>query len=67
MGRAKVVPKFSPYKIISRAVEEGVAYGVRRAIKYNGDQTLEEAENVVVDQVEQAVMNELAEVMDYGD
>lgn len=51
--------KIDTYKIISRAIEEGIQYGYRRAHKYveNPD------ENHIVDQIYGAIMNELSEIL----
>lgn len=49
------------YDILRRAVEEGVAYGYRRAHKYLDAPS----EDVVREQIEQAVMNALCEVVDF--
>lgn len=49
------------YKIIDRAVEEGVAYGYRRAHKH----TDKPSEQAIREQIKQAVMNELSEVIEW--
>lgn len=51
-----------PYSVISRAVNEGIAFGYNRAFKYTGTP----AENVIKAQIEEWVMNELSEVIDWG-
>ena len=58
-----IKPKVKLYNIISRAVEEGVAYGVNRSFKYS-DNPLKEA---LQENVERQVMNALSEVIDFGD
>ena len=54
--------KVNLYAIVSRAVEEGVSYGLQRAHKH----TPAPSREVLVDQVEQAVLNALCEVLDFG-
>ena len=49
------------YSIIERAVEEGVAYGIRREYKYVDNPT----EAVLQENIEREVMNALSEVIDY--
>ena len=51
------------YRVISEAVERGVAYGVQRAHKYTDSPSEEQIE----DQVEQAVMVELCEVLRFDE
>jgi hypothetical protein len=51
------------YPILCRAVEEGVAYGMMRAFKYADNPTREHMQ----EQIEQAVMNALCEVVELGD
>lgn len=59
----KPTPKVKLWPIISRAVEEGAAYGVQRAFKHTEHPSLDH----IQEQVEMAVMNELAEVLEFGD
>lgn len=54
--------RFNAYEIISRAVEEGVAYGYRRAHKHTDKPT----EAQMTTEIENAVMNSLSEVLIYG-
>lgn len=56
---AKHTVKVNLYKIISEAVESGVAYGYRRAHKY----TDTPGEDLICQQIEDAVLNELCEVL----
>jgi hypothetical protein len=49
------------HSIISRAVEEGVAYGIRRAHKHDDNPS----EAVLQENIEREVMNALNEVIDY--
>jgi hypothetical protein len=53
--------RFNAYEIISRAVEEGVAYGYRRAHKHTDKPT----EAQMTTEIENAVMNSLSEVLVY--
>ena len=54
--------KLKLYTVISRAVEEGVGYGVARAFKYSDAPSRES----LIDHVAREVMNSLDEVVDYG-
>jgi hypothetical protein len=49
------------HSIISRAVEEGVAYGIRRAYKHFDNPS----EAILQENIEREVMNALSEVIDY--
>jgi hypothetical protein len=49
------------YEVLRRAVEEGVAYGWRRAHKH----TDAPGEDAIVDQVVQGVLNEVCEYFDF--
>jgi hypothetical protein len=51
------------YEVLSRAVEEGVAYGWRRAHKH----TDSPGEDAVQQEVVQAVLNELCEYFGFDD
>jgi hypothetical protein len=51
------------YAVISRAVEDGVSSGYRRAHKH--DDAPSEAH--IINEIEQAVMNEICEVLQFGD
>ena len=62
MTAVKRRPKVKLWTIISRAVEEGAAYGIRRAYKHTDTPTHED----ICEQVEREVMNALAEVLDFG-
>jgi len=53
--------KANDYQVLRRCVEEGIAYGVQRADKYADDVLTEAQQQRVVEQVERAVMNEIAE------
>jgi hypothetical protein len=54
--------RINAYEIISRAVEEGVGYGYRRAYKHTDKPT----EAHMTTEIENAVMNSLTEVLIYG-
>ncbi|MBI3184698.1 MAG: hypothetical protein HYZ28_21385 [Myxococcales bacterium] len=51
------------YEVLSRAVDEGVAYGWRRAHKH----TDAPGEDAIKDQVTQAVLSEVCEYFDFAD
>ena len=51
------------YTIVSRAVEEGVAYGIQRAYKYAD---VPERENFQA-HIERAVLGALDEIIDFGE
>jgi hypothetical protein len=51
------------YEVLRRAVEEGVAYGWRRAHKH----TDAPGEDAIVDHVVQGVLNEVCEYFDFDD
>lgn len=55
--------KLNVYEILSRAVESGVGYGYRRAHKHTNRPT----EDVITQEIYNAVMNELFEVLVYND
>jgi hypothetical protein len=51
------------YSVVARAVSEGVEYGYRRAHKHVDTP----AEDAILIAIEEAVMDELSEVIDWGD
>jgi hypothetical protein len=53
--------KVSAYKVIWRAVEEGVRYGWRRAHKH----TETPDEETVLSAIEDAVLSELCEILEF--
>lgn len=53
--------KFKAYEIIVRAVDEGSAYGVRRAFKHTNTPT----EHEIIAAVEEAIMETLHAVLDF--
>jgi hypothetical protein len=59
----KVAPKMKIYPILVEAVERGVAYGYMRAHKHIDKPD----EETMKSQIQDAVMSELCEVIDFGD
>ena len=59
----RVKPKVNIYTVISRAVEEGITYGINRAYKH----TDTPSRDILEQEIGIAVMNALAEVVDYGE
>jgi len=55
--------KVGAYDVLRRAVEEGAAYGWRRAHKH----TDAPGEDAIVDQIVQGVLNEVCEYFDVDD
>lgn len=55
--------RLDAYGIISRAVEEGIGYGYRRALKYSLDG--EPSEEQMKDALHMAIMNSLCEVLQF--
>ena len=51
------------YPLLVRAIEEGCARGLNRALKYNSGPPYED----VRDAIEEAVLTELCELLDFGD
>lgn len=51
--------RFNEYTIISRAVEEGVAYGLTRAFKHTDNPTIEQTRETIVNAV-LAALTEIA-------
>lgn len=51
------------YKILSRNIEEGIAYGWSRSHKYIDDPTPDH----IKDQIHEAVMNEICEYFQFED
>jgi hypothetical protein len=62
-AKVQAVVKINAYEIIARAVEEGVAYGYRRAHKYTDKPT----EDALCQEIAQAVTGELCEVLKFED
>ncbi len=54
-------PKVKLYKVVSEAVSTGVKYGVNRAHKHTDCPSIDH----IIEQVENAVLNELSEVLEY--
>lgn len=55
--------KFNAYAIISRAVEEGATYDYHHAHKHDDNPS----EAHIIDEIERAVMNEICDVLSFGD
>lgn len=55
--------KLKAYTILSNAVDDAVNYGYARAHKHTENPTGEH----IVDEITQAVMNELCDIIDFGD
>ena len=53
--------QFNEYKLIARAVEEGVAYGINRAYKYADTPDTESLR----DNIEREVLNALCEILHF--
>lgn len=62
-------PRFRPnvYTIVSRAIEEGVAYGLRRHDKYAERALTPQQCDVLADELSTAILNALCEVIDFGE
>ena len=56
-------PAVNLYTVISRAVEEGIAYGLTRAYKHTNTPS---RDHLAID-LEQAVLNALCEVLEFPD
>jgi hypothetical protein len=61
--KIKATVKIKAYNIISRAVEEGIDFGYRRAHKY----TNTPSEDTIKDELEREIMNSLCEVLEFSD
>ncbi len=61
VGMKKNKPKVRLYKVVSEAVSTGVKYGVNRAHKHTDCPSIDH----IIEQVENAVLNELSEVLEY--
>lgn len=59
--RKKVALKLKTYTVVSDAVEQGVLYGIRRAHKY----TDAPSDDLLLEQVREAVLSSLCEVVDF--
>jgi hypothetical protein len=55
--------RINAYEVISRAVEEGIAYGYNRAYKH----TSKPSEDIIKHEMENAVMNSLCEILKFDD
>lgn len=63
----RMQPKAKLYNVIRRAVEEGASHGVMRSQKHRDNPLTPEERAALVEEVINGVMNELSEVIDYGD
>lgn len=61
--KAKAEVRFRAYTIIEQAVERGISIGWNRAHKH----TDKPEKDTAVEQVSMAVMNELGEIMEFGE
>lgn len=57
----KNVVQLNVFTVVEKAVEEGAAYGVRRAYKHTDSPSQDE----IIEQVRQGVLNALCEVIDF--
>jgi hypothetical protein len=64
MKRRRPLP-LRTYPIVERAVEAGVLYGIRRAWKHRADPPAEDLVPILAEQIAQAVMLELSEVIQW--
>lgn len=55
------------YTIVSRAVEDGVLYGIHRAYKHRDDPPAEDLVATLTEQIVNTVMLELSGVIEWGD
>jgi len=55
--------KVNTYKILERAVEEGINYGYKRAHKHTDTPTIVQ----LSEEIHNAIMNNIAEVIDFED
>lgn len=53
--------QFKTYAIIQRAIEDGIAHGIRRAKKYNDTPT----DDALCEHIEREIMNMLDEVVEF--
>jgi len=53
--------RIKAYNILERAIEEGIAYGYRRAHKHTDNPTEEQIKQAMID----GVINEICEVIDF--
>jgi len=61
--KTKGVVRIDAYAVISRAVEEGIEYGWNRAHKH----TDTPSKDHILTEIDNAVMNSLSEVIQYGE
>ena len=63
MRKVDATVKINAYEVISRAVEEGVGYGLMRAYKH----TDKPSKDNIQTEIENAVMSSLCEVLKFGE
>lgn len=63
MAKKKVAPSVNLWRIISRDVEEGLAYGMNRAYKHTDTPSRDD----ILEHLQREIMNALAEDIDFGD
>lgn len=56
--------KANEYKLLSRCIEDGIQLGINRAYKHSDGMP---SKDVMLDQIEAAVMQEICEWFDFGD
>lgn len=61
--KVEAAVRINAYEVISRAVEEGLRYGYRRAYKYTEDPS----EEHILEELRNTVMASLSEVLQYDD
>lgn len=59
----KITMKIRTYEVVSRAIEEGIAYGWMRAHKH----TDKPGEETIKAEIENAILNSLSEVVNWED
>ena len=65
-GKIATRMRFKAYDLVSRAVEEGIGYGIGRLWKYYESDTMTEAQmRERQDALRDAVMGDLCEVIDF--
>lgn len=65
--KVETIIRLKPYGAIKEAVEAGATWGVHRAYKYDGVLPPDDEVRKVVDNVVDGIMQELGEILDFGD
>ena len=55
------------YTIVSRAVEEGIAHGLRRYLKYHDEDEPIDTDTIAAEYLEHEILNALSAVIDFDD